>query len=139
MSAPKQPDDAWRECRPGELGDAIGVLRTHKRNRTIVKIAVLTTAALVVVMVAGYAARQSFRPAAPGHHDMYFAGISCTDVKAELPQLHRGVTAPDRAAQVRSHLKQCPNCRAAYQKMLEARAASQRHTRSIALLTPDAE
>jgi len=121
MSTPHQPQDAWRECRPGELGEIAGALRTRKRNRTIVKVAAATTVAVLLLMAGGYAARSIIAPSTPGHNGSSFAGISCRDVKTLLPDLKRGGLSTEKSSQVMAHLEMCPRCQAAYDRMQAAR------------------
>ncbi len=134
MSTDQQPEDAWRPCQPGELGQAVGVLRSRKRNGTLLKSAGLATAALVLLLVGGYTASTFLTPPSAPNQGFY-AGIGCAEVHGLLPELQREQLPEAKSAQVKAHLDQCPKCRKAYERLQNAATHRQQTSpTTIALL-----
>lgn len=111
-------DDSWKPCGGGELqGLAQGLradrARTDRRKRLSLFAGAGAVAAAVLLTV--FFARDDGQPENSG--DMHFAGISCTEVRNEMPDLTAGKVDELRSAQIQDHLRQCVACRERRERM----------------------
>lgn len=111
-------DDSWKPCGGGELqGLAQGLradrARTDRRKRLSLFAGAGAVAAVVLLTV--FFAGDAGQPANSG--DMHFAGISCTEVRNEMPDLMEGKVDELRSAQIQDHLRQCAACRERRERM----------------------
>jgi hypothetical protein len=114
-----QPDD-WRPCPPGALQDLATGLRTRKRRRVALQWGGIATLLLLSAGTGALLARlHGGRP-----DDLYFGGISCTDVRAGLPELMRHSLPAERERQMLQHLRECPHCQEKLREMGVSLSAS---------------
>src|SRR5688572_16629037 len=114
MNDPSEnPNDAWEACRPGELQHLVRGAMLHHRVRAVRR-TVLTGGAATVVAVAAWMTVSHFWLA---KHRPCIAGEYCEDVRLAMPDLIAMRLEPQRAARLRQHLVQCPDCRSLMQQM----------------------
>lgn len=110
-------DSEWLPLAPGQLTAMAAQRQTRIRRRRLWS---MTALAVTAAGLAMFLVRSSERPAAPP--DPIHAGVACSVVRRELPDLHRGVLPVERARQLERHLAECPPCRA-LRARLQASAA----------------
>ena len=122
----------WQACPPGTLTSLSTRLVRSRRRENIFKVAML--AAVVVVAIG--AGRTFLRSNEAGQNQpMMYAGISCDDVRSQLPQWKTGKLDAPTSARIEAHLKLCGSC-ANLAKELQA----ERHRSTdaiVAAITPN--
>ena len=69
---------------------------------------VTTVAAILLLMVGGgMFVNSKFRD----HGDYDFGGITCTEVRADMPQMMAGKLDQETMMRIQKHLELCPNCK----------------------------
>lgn len=102
----------WEPCHPGEFSRLAKKLR-HRRQRRLFlgaagALAVTAAAGGVLALWFGRGAAHRPGPGKPG--EFFYAGISCTDVKAQADAYGKGEVTPTARDQIRKHLEQCVSC-----------------------------
>lgn len=118
MNKPAPLSEAWQSCPPGELRRLSDTVRTRERRRVLNQVA-RTTAGVFLLGIGGYVARELADSDAKGLP----GGLACQEVMGRLEDYRTGRLSPQMARRVAVHLKACPNCSAAYQRMLRASRA----------------
>lgn len=113
MNAQREPDASWIPCREGEVAGLVRRLKWRKRTPLLAGVAGASMAILIAVTVFLLASRGG-----PEHQGEYhFAGISCSDVRAQARQYMMGQLAPELRRRIDDHLEECPECGALFRQM----------------------
>lgn len=86
-------------------------LRRDRRNRRIKKIGA-TGVALLLIAAGGWLISAGRNP-----KEYDFGGITCSRVKAVVPQMMDGTLDMDTMTKVKRHLEECPRCKPLAEKM----------------------
>lgn len=116
----REPD--WAACPSGALGHLDRRLRAKRHRSLLRESAALIVLAASIGLTAGYLASPG-ADARNGSPPAHFAGISCDEVRGQLPELTAGRLGQARAAQVHEHLRQCPKCRQLMERMRSGKVA----------------
>ena len=109
-------DHHWGACPPGLIRGIARRTRVRRRKLLLREGVILLLLAASVGVAAGYLARpEAKRSPSAGPFD--FAGVSCDEVHASLPELLADRLDPALAMQLRRHIAQCAQCRRLMQQM----------------------
>ena len=106
-SAPES-QETWSACPRDEVARVVAQAR-RKRRQIVFSQIVVPVAAILFVVVSGWYYLGS-SSGGPG-------GISCAKVHAALPALKNQSLEKSLQAKVEAHLRDCPHCRDAYEKL----------------------
>ncbi len=121
---PESLEHRWTTCPPGSVGGIVRRARSRRRNALLREAAMMVVLAASIGFAAGYFARPGTKPpASAGSYQ--FAGISCDEVRPLLPALMANRLDPAKAAQVRQHIMECPECGRLMKEMQSMRSISQ--------------
>jgi hypothetical protein len=118
MSTSDRISEDWQSCPPGELQRLPGTIRIRERRKFLNQVA-RATAGILLLGIGGYVAwdlADSDAKGLPG-------GLACQDVMDRLTDYQASRLSPQMARRVAVHLKNCPDCSAAYRRMLRASRA----------------
>ena len=128
----------WQPCASGQIGGMVQRLRTLRRADAIRRMAVPTTAVLLLAVAVFY-----FSQSRPGGVLFHPGGLTCGEVQEYLPAYARQQVSPELAGQLEEHLANCPECKKMYDTMgsrelaptLHARTTSQHRLQRLAMVT----
>ena len=118
MSTSDRISEDWQSCPPGELRRLSDTVRTRERRRVLNQVA-RTTAGVFLLGIGGYVAWDLADSNAQG----LSGGLACQEVMGRLEDYRTGRLSSQMARRVAVHLNECPNCSAAYQRMVRTSRA----------------
>ncbi len=117
-------DHRWTACPPGSVSGIVRRSRSRRRNTLLREAAAMVVLAASIGFTAGYFARPDAKPPA-SMGPFGFAGISCDEVRPLLSALMANRLDPAKAAQLRRHIMECPECGRLMRQMPSAQSISQ--------------
>lgn len=105
-------DNSWEPCPPGDLqrlARGMSRRRTWEHRKQVASTVGAVLAAVASVVLVTVYVRNLRQPMMPG--DMNYAGITCTEVRKEMPGMMMGKVDERRIAQIEDHMRQCRPCR----------------------------
>jgi predicted anti-sigma-YlaC factor YlaD len=101
-------ENEWSPCPPGDLQRMAKSMRARSSRRATLRAAGAAAAAVSVILLSIVGVQYLQGDGAAG--DMYFGGISCTDVRRLAPDYMAGHVGEQDGARIRAHLAECPMC-----------------------------
>ena len=111
-------NDRWEPCPSGQLSQMVQAGRARKRRQTLDRAAVFSAVLLVGVVVVGFVAANAGLGSA-GEQTM-----TCAQVAEVLPNYANKSLDAKTTSRVDQHLKHCPQCQTALERMLTAESIS---------------
>lgn len=112
MKAKSDEGNQWEPCPPGELARIAGDLRRRRRTRIVTRVTTATAVLLVMAVGGAYFTSQFWNR---GDYD--FGGITCTEVKADIPLMAAGKLDQETMMRIQKHLELCPKCKPLAEQM----------------------
>jgi hypothetical protein len=137
MSDQSTNSNDWQPCASGQIGGMVQQLRAQQRAAAIRRMAVPTTAVLLLVIAGFY-----FSQTQPGGMLFQPGGLTCGEVQEHLPTYAKGQVSPELAGQLKEHLANCSECRKMHDAMgardvapaLQARVTSAGEPQGLAMV-----
>ena len=121
----------WQPCASGQIGGMVQRLRRLRRADAIRRMAVPTTAVLLLAVAVFY-----FGQSRPGGMWFHPGGLTCGEVQEYLPAYARQQVSPELAGQLEEHLANCPECKKMYDTMGSRELAPTLHARTTSAGEP---
>ncbi|HVA50876.1 MAG TPA: zf-HC2 domain-containing protein [Pirellulales bacterium] len=119
MTKPALDNDDWQPCPPGVLGGMVQKARRRRRHEVLNR---GLAAALVLVLTVWGGVFVASRH--QGQAEFDFGGITCSRVRALMPEYMAGKLAATKSESIRQHLAQCPHCGQLMERMRQQMPAA---------------
>ncbi|HQU47266.1 MAG TPA: zf-HC2 domain-containing protein [Pirellulales bacterium] len=119
MMKPALDNDDWQPCPPGLLGGMVQKARRRRRHEVLNR---GLAAALLVVLTVWGGVFVASRHQGQGEFD--FGGITCSRVRALMPEYMAGKLDVPTSESIRQHLAQCPDCGQLMERMRQQMPAA---------------